>query len=205
MDNIVSDNGNKLSWETAAKFIAAVAALLGAIVAVSNLIPTCSSPSLHFQVNYLYRPAGQGELRPLTEGSKLHSGDQYKVWLTAEQKSYVYIFQLDSSQTIYRLFPLKDFQGVTVNQINPVQTGRQYHLPSQDQAFTLDRRVGQEKIYFLGFRGRNETLEKLYDDFLQARQQQRAAQAEERQAALLKLLQRESPAAVPVLTFLHLE
>ena len=199
------NNGNKLSLETAAKFIAAVAALITAIVTVSNLIRTCSSPSLHFQVDYTYRPAGQGELRTLTEGSKLHSGDQYKVWFTAEQESYVYIFQLDSSQTIYRLFPLQDFQGVTVNQTNPVQTGRQYHLPSQDQAFTLDKRVGQEKIYFLGFRERNETLEKLYDDFLQARQQQHVAQTEERQATLLKLLQQGSPAAVPVLTFLHLE
>jgi hypothetical protein len=199
------NNGNKSSWETAAKFIAAVATLLGAIVAVINLIPTGSPHPPHFKVDYLYHPAGQDKLRPLTEGSKLHSGDQYKVWFTVEQDSYVYIFQLDSSQTIYRLFPLEDFQGVTVNQTNPVQTGRQYQLPAQDQAFTLNRQVGQEKIYFLGFRERNETLEKLYDDFQQARQQQRVAQAEERQAALLKRLQQGSPAAVPILTFLHLE
>lgn len=201
------NNGNKSPWKTFAEVAGAIAALLGAIVAASSLIPTCSSPSPHFQVNYLYRPAGQGELPPLTElteGSKLHSGDRYKVWFTAEQESYVYIFQLDSSQTIHRLFPLENFQGA-VNQTNPVRAGRQYHLPSQDQAFVLDKQVGQEKIYFLGFRERNEALEKRYDELLQALQQQHATPVEERQATLLKLLQQGSPAAVPMLTFLHLE
>jgi hypothetical protein len=57
---------------------------------------------LNFKLNYVYRPGGKGDLKPLIEGSKLNSGDHYKIKFTPAEDSYVYIFQVDSSQAIYR-------------------------------------------------------------------------------------------------------
>jgi hypothetical protein len=185
--------------------MAAIAALIGAIVALINLIPPAKNTSSPLQLNYLYRPAGQGELRTLTSGSELRSGDHYKIWFTPERDSYVYIFQLDSSQAIHRLFPLESFQGVAVNQSNPVRAGREYHLPAENKAFELDDQTGQEKIYVLTFQQPNTALERLYDALEQARQQQNTTRIADLQMSLLNELQKSVSAAIPALTFVHLE
>lgn len=181
-----------------------IAALIAAIL-IGVIMTLINPASPRIQVNYYYRPAGQGELRTLPSGSELRSGDHYKIWFTPEQDSYVYIFQIDSNQDIYRLFPRESLQGVALNQTNPVKAGRQYQLPADDKAFVLaDDRLGQEKIYVLAFQEPNTALEQLYDTLEQARQQQNTTQTADRQNMLLTKLQKEA-LAVPAFTFVHLE
>ena len=204
-----ANNGNKLSWATAAKFIGAVAALITAIVAVINLIPTGSSPSphffqgnyhhydpLHFQVNYVYRPGGKGPLKPLNEGEVLHSGDHYKIQFTPQEDSYVYIFQIDSSYAIYRLFPMTSFKGVTVNNQNPVRAGVTYTLPTKDKSFQLDNQRGKETLYFMAFRQPNQDLDDQYDTLLEARQQNNPVRANQLETQLAQNLKTRGLAAI---------
>ena len=124
---------------------------------------------LNFKVNYVYRPSGQGALKPLVEGSMLNSGDHYKIQFTPEENSYVYIFQVDSSKAIFQLFPMRDFGGVRVDNFNPVKAGVTYHLPAKDKSFQLDNNVGSESILFLAFRQRNQALEEQYEALIKAR------------------------------------
>ena len=114
---------------------------------------------LSFKVNYVYRPDGRGPLKDLTEGAVLHSGDHYKLQFTPEEDSYVYIFQLDSSRAMYTLFPMDSFNGVVVNNRNPVKGGVTYYVPAKDKSFQLDEQVGTELIYFLASRLPDQDLE----------------------------------------------
>jgi len=128
---------------------------------------------LNFRINYVFRPKGEGPLRHIRNGSVLYSGDQYKIQFTPSEDCYVYIFQIDSSGAIYRLFPMYSFKGVVVNNMNPVHANRIYSLPAKEKAFKLDKQRGIESIYFMAFRQANEILEKNYAELLQARQEQK--------------------------------
>ena len=122
-----------------------------------------SSP-LSFEVNYVYRTAGVGELKTIKNGDALQSGDHYKIVFTPDKNCYVYIFQVDSSGQVFQLFPMESFRGLQVNQFNPVKQGRKYVLPGPDRAFVLDRQVGIERIYFVVSHKRDKDLESLYAD-----------------------------------------
>jgi len=139
---------------------------------------------LNFKVNYVYRPGGQGDLKPLVEGSVLNSGDHYKIQFTPEEDSYVYIFQVDSSKAIFQLFPMGRFGGVRVDNFNPVKAGVTYHLPAKKKSFKLDNNVGSESILFLAFRQRNQPLEQQYKALIKARLSQDKAKANNLQTAI---------------------
>ena len=140
------------------------------------IVPGDARGYLLFHINYVYRPGGEGDFLPLTNGSVLHSGDHYKIIFTPAEKCYVYIIQVDSANKIYQLFPMERFGGVTVNNFNPVEPGRRYYIPGEAKSFHLDEQTGTEKIYFLASRERDEQLEADYQHYLHAEQQQRAAQ-----------------------------
>ena len=122
---------------------------------------------LSFSINYLYRASGQGNFEPLQEGSVLHSGDHYKIIFTPMEDCYIYIFQIDSAQKIYQLFPMERFGEVIVNNFNPVQTGKTYYLPAESKSYVLDQQIGKETIYFLASRQRDMALEELYQQYQQ--------------------------------------
>lgn len=150
----------------------------------ASLTPQAGAKPLSFKVNYVYRPGGQGSLKPLVDGSVLHSGDHYKIQFTPAENSYVYIFQVDSSKAIYRLFPMTEFGGVKVNNLNPVRAGVAYHLPAKDKSFQLDNNVGSESILFLAFRQPNQALEQQYEDLIKARLSQDRAKTNDLQTAI---------------------
>ena len=106
-------------------------------------------------VNYVYRASGQGDLLPIKQKSVLHSGDYYKVIFTPNDQIYIYIFQVDTLNNIYQLFPLGDFN-------NPVKAGKTYTIPSETTAFSLDDNIGNEYIYFVISKKRNTKVEALY-------------------------------------------
>ena len=82
-----------------------------------------ASKSLSFKVNYFYRAVDQGSFKPFTDGTVLHSGDHYIIQFTPSEDSYVYIFQIDSNQGVYQLFPMESFKGVELDNRNPVRAG----------------------------------------------------------------------------------
>ena len=127
---------------------------------------------LDFKINYVYRSGGKGNLKTLTDGGVLQSGDYYKIIFTPAEKCYMYIFQLDSANKLFRLFPMQSFGGVTVNNSNPVIGGNTYHIPAKHKSFELDTQIGPETIYFVATRQADIVLENQYQALQNAQQQQ---------------------------------
>jgi hypothetical protein len=123
---------------------------------------------LSIQVYGLYQRGGTGPLLPITNGSEMSSGDQYKVYFRANRDCYVYVYQTESTGKVFRLFPLQQFDGVMLNHQNPVQTLADYVLPANDRYFYLDDTIGTEKIYFVASLKRNRELETLDDRLIEA-------------------------------------
>jgi hypothetical protein len=124
---------------------------------------------LSFNVNYVYRPKGMGNLRPIKKGDILASGDHYKIIFSPDKESYVYIFQVDSAGQVFQLFPMKAFKGAGLDNMNPVKSGKTYILPAANKAFTLDKQTGLERIYFIASKEQDTELESLYAEAQQAR------------------------------------
>ena len=168
--------------------------------------PKHSAP-LDFEVQYVYRSAGRGELKPLEDGAVLYSGDHYKIQFTPNERAYVYIFQSDSSGAVYPLFPQHAFGGpagagnpvagnpvagnpvagnpvagnpVAGNPVagNPVQAGRVYSVPGPDASFQLDDQTGEESIYFLARRDPDPRLDAIAAQLNAAIRSGNAPQAE---------------------------
>ncbi|MEM5788641.1 MAG: DUF4384 domain-containing protein, partial [Syntrophobacteraceae bacterium] len=145
-----------------------------------------SVKSLSFQANYVYRPGGTGELKTISNGSILHSGDHYKVIFTPNMDSYVYIYQVDSAGQIFQLFPMSEFKGVRTNNENPVRRAIDYVIPAPGKSFKLDKQVGKERIYLIASKDPDPELESLYRSLENARRQRNVKQAEEAQDKLSK-------------------
>lgn len=126
-------------------------------------------PLLSLQTGFVYRPGGKGELRDITSGIPLHSGDHYKIVLQSNHDCHIYIFQADSSGQLFQLFPMSSFKGVVVNNANPALKGQSYTIPAENKAFVLDKQVGTEKIYIAASREQNPELENLYTEIKEAR------------------------------------
>ncbi len=117
---------------------------------------------LFFKINYVYRSQGKGAFTVLESGSTLQSGDHYKIIFTPNQDCYVYIFQVDSVNMVYSLFPMEQFGKLTLNNLNPVKAGQTYYLPAEEKSFVLDNQTGTERIYFLASFERDDELEQEY-------------------------------------------
>jgi hypothetical protein len=117
--------------------------------------------ALKFDITYSFRAKNQSELQPLENGATLHSGDTYKIVFTPKQDAYVYIFQVDGSDKIWRLFPIQRWEKVTLNQSSRVSADKTYYAPTKTKSFELDQQVGTEKIYFIATTTRDGELEQL--------------------------------------------
>lgn len=159
--------------------------------------PTRAIPeALDFQIHYLYRHGGQGEPQSFQSGSMLHSGDHYKIQFTPDEDCYVYILQIDSSETLYKLFPLEKFGDVKLNHRNPVKAGATYTVPGPNQWFELDDQVGDETIYFLASRQPKLHLENLADTLDLARAEGDVALDKSTQLRLGHQLKKRGPARI---------
>ena len=70
-------------------------------------LPTLRSETrqeFNFKLNYVYQTQGQGEFKPLNNGTVLRSGDHYKIIFEPGQNGYAYLFQVDSAKQLYQLF-----------------------------------------------------------------------------------------------------
>jgi hypothetical protein len=146
-----------------------IAATLFSTTAAAN------NDALNIDIQYRYRSKGTNEFKTLSDGQALYSGDFYKIVFTPTETTYVYIFQKGSSGNLYRLFPMKSFHSVSVNQSNPAQAGTTYYIPAADKSFFLDEQIGEETLYFIAARSADRLLEQQYDQVLIARQHSRSA------------------------------
>ena len=151
---------------------------------------TEAKPPLDFKISYLHRPTGADAFQRLTNSSVLQSRDYYKIIFTPLEDSHVYIFQRDSANKIYQLFPMKRFKDIELNNRNPVQGGETYYIPSQGKSFRLDEQTGTETIYFLATRQRDTALEQQYQQIRAAQRHDKAVQQELTKAFIENLEQK---------------
>jgi hypothetical protein len=126
--------------------------LVAVVLGMGKAATAEPSDKLAFQVNYIYRSAGQDGFEPLDDGDMLHSGDHYRIIFIPGQECHVYIYQVDSAGHAFQLFPVVGLDTERVIASNPVRAGKIYILPAPYKAYLLDDQTGTEKIYFLAFR-----------------------------------------------------
>jgi hypothetical protein len=151
------------------------------------LLDTKPAP-LDFKINYVYRSGGKGKFKPLTTGGTLRSGDHYKIIFTPVEDCHVSIFQVDSANMLYRLFPMKKFGKLILNNNNPVQAGKTYYIPAKNSSFVLDEQTGPETIYFVASRQSDVVLEKQYQALRLRQQQDDIARTQQAQVQLIQTL-----------------
>jgi len=131
------------------------------LTADSDSSRQCSKPA-NFEISYVYRRGSTGQAKAFGHSDVLHSGDSYKLLFKPTDNSFVYIFQIDSSHKIFRLFPTKDFANADLKNDNPVIKRTQYFVPAEPWSFQLDNTTGRETIYFVVTCERDKTLEERY-------------------------------------------
>ncbi|MDM8568167.1 DUF4384 domain-containing protein [Thiotrichales bacterium HSG1] len=119
-----------------------------------------------FKINYLYRTAGQGKALSFAKtglkGKALTTGDTYKIIFQPPAKKHVYIFQIDSTNKIFQLFPTTNFENADKKNKNPVKKGKKYFVPAKKQSFKLDASTGKETIYTILTNKPDQKLEQQY-------------------------------------------
>ena len=101
-----------------------------------------------------------GAIHNLAPGSVLKSGWYYAVAVKVSRKAHVYIYQLDSSGKVNRLFPRPSFPEL----VNPVAPGRWVWSPPQGYRSRLDNNIGREVIFVLASVRPDKKLSRLYAD-----------------------------------------
>lgn len=83
----------------------------------------------------------------LPQGSIVKENDRFNVMIQPVVDLYAYIVALDSSGSLFKIFPNPD----VASQTNPLMAGSQYYFPplDSDVIFAFDAIPGEEKLYFL--------------------------------------------------------
>jgi len=90
----------------------------------------------------VYYEGGDKKLYPVREGMVLTSEDNYSIYLKPRRTSFVYIYQIDSSNKTFRIFPNSEYSRAT----NPMPANKEQWLPEKEFLF-LDKNPGREEIY----------------------------------------------------------
>ncbi|QTA86893.1 DUF4384 [Desulfonema magnum] len=108
-----------------------------------------SNQTIPTELKILSRSRTGGIFKNLGQGGMMYSGDLYKLVLKTPQDAHVYVFNTDDTGQMQRLFPMKVFGGVEVNNFNAVKRGRTYFIPSNSKSFRLDDHTGTGKILWV--------------------------------------------------------
>ncbi|MDM8522917.1 DUF4384 domain-containing protein [Desulfococcaceae bacterium HSG8] len=127
--------------------------------ASGRAVRTPVNETVPMELKIFYRRGDRGIFENLRNSGTLNSGDLYKIVFRASEDSYVYVFNTDDTGRMHRLFPMKAFKGVTVNNFNPIKRGKTYYIPSPGKSFRLDTVTGEGKILFLAMKKPDKTLE----------------------------------------------
>jgi len=85
----------------------------------------------------------EDKLEQISQSDVLRSGDAYTLYLKPSDNCYIYVFQVDDSGSITKLFPNESFFTAK----NPVSGGSEVWVPNSDKLLVLDDNTGKEKIY----------------------------------------------------------
>jgi hypothetical protein len=110
---------------------------------------------LEFDVGVFYE-GGDGRLYPLRDGMVLNSKDNYALYLKPSKPSYVYAYQVDSSQKAFKIFPNPDFSKAA----NPLAASEEW-VPGGGEFLYLDENPGREEIYVFATRSPSAALDGL--------------------------------------------
>ena len=95
----------------------------------------------------VYFEGGDGKLYPLREGMVLTADDNYALYFRARQDCYLYVFQADSANILFRLFPNGEYSSLG----DPVHAGTEMWIPQKGFLF-LDNKPGKEEIMLFASR-----------------------------------------------------
>jgi Uncharacterized protein containing caspase domain len=122
--------------------------------------PVAQARSQNIQVEFaMLRENGRKAPQRVNNGDTLASGDAYFFHIKASTGCSLYLFQVDSSGAVFRLFPSDRFHTAQ----NPVPGRRRLTLPNDGEVFYLDNTVGKEEFYFFASQEPVEALERLED------------------------------------------
>lgn len=141
-------------------------------------------------VKYYYR-RHQGDkntdsfFNQLSHGEKLSTGDWYFVRFVPDADCYVYVFQV-AETGIFDLIKKSAWSHEKI-----FKRGKKYSLPSDEDedAFKLQEGNGQETIYVLASKERDQELEDLYEKFSKASENKEQDQISKLRTDLLTQLQ----------------
>ena len=95
-------------------------------------------PSINVKVKY----SRAKEERNLSDGDTLTHRDNYAVEFTPKTTAHVYVYQVDATGNVTRLYPNPEFSQSG----NPVEPGRLYRVPNLGRWLYLDANKGTEHI-----------------------------------------------------------
>jgi hypothetical protein len=98
---------------------------------------------------------------PEEEKFFLSSKDNYRILFQLRQELYIYIYQLDSSNMLIRLFPYDELSPGK----NPVQKGELFYLPAAPNWLFSKKRRGEEKIYVIASSSPKLAWDELYEQY----------------------------------------
>jgi hypothetical protein len=91
----------------------------------------------------VYYEDENGKLQYISEGTVLHSGDAYALFVKPGNDCYLYVLQVDDLGRSFRLFPNKEYK----TGLNPLKAGEDYWIPNMVQYFVMDETTGKERFY----------------------------------------------------------
>ncbi len=100
----------------------------------------------------------------ITEGCTMYTGQNYQIAVRPNERSYVYVFQVDGHDQVYKLFPGTDYMPPGAVTVNPLEGGKVHWFPSIDGWLHHGELEGREKIIVVVSKGQNAQLEALYKD-----------------------------------------
>ena len=150
---------------------------------------------IDFKFNYLPGRRRQITTREISDQVVLTREDPYYLIVHSSDKCFLYIFQLQSSGELARLFPNSRYVPTS----NPVPGGP-IRIPDGYEWFYLDDTPGTEMIYLVGSRWRQKILEELC---AQLESEDRVNEKAEIIRKILSRLEREEQAteSIPGLVF----
>ena len=179
LPDLPSDNNNQVVSQVASQVASTDTVTTAAIHQVCSyrlVISEEAKPVAMKNLIFLARQADGQEYQRLTEDSTWRSEDLYKILFTPAQKSWVYIFQMDSGGKVSWLFPkesdwTKDGMEVYLGLVNPVQADQNQFVPNERAGFSLDHRTGRERIYFAASTQPDKELEMLVNRLVEQSEQ----------------------------------
>ncbi|HYA39720.1 MAG TPA: serine/threonine-protein kinase [Syntrophobacteraceae bacterium] len=106
---------------------------------------------------------GGKNLFEMKNSDALTQNDRYYLVFSANEELYIYIAQVDTSGSIFPIFPNQQFSSVN----NPVNPNSEYRFPHEGY-FDLDASTGKEHIYVIASKGPNQLIEDIYQQLAYA-------------------------------------